>query len=165
MIDYSGWLNALVPSVEFITAASGVLAIIFLSGVGLAFHSMYREEKGRMGGVESPIGVTLMILAYLAVFIIGGVGQNVPEGGESFRRMTERSFGVERLVCGNADKGDSFPDTSLDQSGCPVSRLPADRTAASWMRDGRLEQGRFIIDGHRVGLAGPDGELLKPVKR
>lgn len=52
-----------------------------------------------------------------------------------------------------------------DGADCPAYDLPADNTPARWLKDGRLEQGRFIIDGHRVGLAGPDGELLKEAER
>ena len=74
-----------------------------------------------------------------------------PNGVEPFATHAENMYGIEHLRCDGAD--------------CPAYDLPADNTPAGWLKDGRLEQGRFIVDGHRVGLAGPDGELLKPVKR
>lgn len=70
----------------------------------------------------------------------------------TFATHTENMYGIEHLRCDGAD--------------CPAYDLPADNTSASWLKDGRLEQGRFIIDdGNKVGLAGPDGELLKEAER
>ncbi|MBT1162116.1 hypothetical protein JS541_09760 [Bifidobacterium sp. SO1] len=64
----------------------------------------------------------------------------------TFVEQTERTFGITRLVC---------------DWDCPDYKLPDDRDTASWIRGNRLEHGRFIIEGNRVGLAGPDGTLLK----
>lgn len=146
MTDYSQWLESvkmghdgLIPLfIVFVLAIGGTIALNFMSD--------------RIG--DTRFGVSAVLTStLLLVFIIVGILVKFylpPKDTPSFAQRTEQAFGVERIVC---------------DYGCPVYGLPEDHTSANWMQDGKLVHGTIIVDGYKVGLAGPDGELLKPVKR
>lgn len=68
----------------------------------------------------------------------------------TFTTQTERVYNITHLRCGDQECAD---------------RLSNDRQKASWVRAGRFEEGRFLIDGDKVGLVGSDGKLLKAMKQ
>ncbi|MBT1162115.1 hypothetical protein JS541_09755 [Bifidobacterium sp. SO1] len=78
--------------------------------------------------------------------------ESVRESSGTFTERTEKTFGITHL-------------TLTCENDCPYYELPADGMKARWMKDNRLEHGEFVIDGSKVGLAGPDGTLLKEANR
>lgn len=146
MTDYSQWLE----SVKMGHGGLIPLLIVFVLAIGgtIALNFMSDRIGDTRFGVSAVLASTLLL-----VFIIVGMLVKFclpPKDTPSFAQRTGQVFGVERIVC---------------DYGCPVYGLPEDRTSANWMQDGKLVHGTIIVDGHKVGLAGPDGELLKPVKR
>ncbi|PWG65692.1 hypothetical protein DF196_06695 [Bifidobacterium callitrichidarum] len=71
----------------------------------------------------------------------------IRESSATFTERTERTFGVDHLRCAD---------------DCPDYELPDDGTAVTWLKGDRLVHGTLVIDGTMVGLAGPDGTLMKP---
>lgn len=146
MTDYSSWLE----SVKMGHGGLIPLLIVFVLAIGgtIAISFMFDIIGDTRFGVSAVLTSTLLL-----VFIIVGILVKFclpPKDTPSFAQRTGQVFGVERIVC---------------DYGCPVYGLSEDRTSATWMQDGRLVKGMILVDGHEVGLAGPDGELLKPVKR
>ena len=156
MVDYSQWLKTVSEAVrpgERTAIILAVLSVFCFAGMVIAFVG----GIAFMGPSEEFVKANVRITAVMALGFVASViallfaTASGPNGVEPFATHTENMYGIEHLRCDGAD--------------CPAYDLPADNTPAGWLKDGRLEQGRFIVDGHRVGLAGPDGELLKPVKR
>ena len=146
MTDYSQWLESvkmghggLIPLlIVFVLAIMGTIALNFMS------DSIGDTRFGVSAVLTSTLLLVFIIVGILVKFCLP------PKDTPSFAQRTQQAFGVERIVC---------------DYGCPVYGLPEDRTSANWMQDGKLVHGTIIVNGHKVGLAGPDGELLKPVKR
>lgn len=97
----------------------------------------------RKADIIKSIVLTFAVLTTVVCLVMTAV--SVARDAETFDEHTERVFDVEKIVC------DAY-------------EFPSDHTSATWMQDGRLVKGMILVDGHEVGLAGPDGELLKPVK-
>lgn len=155
MTDYSQWLETVSEAVR---PAKGRrhprrAVRVLLRRHGHRIRGRHRLHRPSEEFVKANVRITaVMALGCVAsVIALLFATASGPNGVEPFATHTENMYGIEHLRCDGAD--------------CPAYDLPADNTPAGWLKDGRLEQGRFIVDGHRVGLAGPDGELLKPVKR
>lgn len=122
-------------AVPDLTVPMLVLAFI---GIVLLLAGLRDAGHGRMlmgvgGALLAAVIIVLAVLAFL-----------VP----SFAVRMGDAYGLERFDC---------------ERGCPGVGLPADRTPASWMEDGRLIHGTIIVDDDGTALlAGPDGRLLSP---
>lgn len=142
MVDYSQWLESVNWDPIQWVVSLGIAVLLVVSSIFIA----------RMGErIEGVIrGIFVLGSIVLVVGLAGGLYLAFcqPPKDDTFARETERVFGVERITC---------------DGGCPVYGLPDDRTPASWMHDGRLVKGTILVDGHKVGLAGADGEPLKAV--
>lgn len=157
MADYSSWLGTVSETVrpgDSTAIILAVLSVLCFAGMVFAFVGGIAFMGPSEAFVKTNVRITaVMALGFVAsVIALLFVTASGPNGVEPFATHAENMYGIEHLRCDGAD--------------CPAYDLPTDNTSASWLKDGRLEQGRFIIDdGNKVGLAGPDGELLKPVKR
>lgn len=156
MADYSSWLDSVSEALRSGMTASIILAVCVVlcsAGMAIAFVGDVMDAEPSGGFMKTRVRIMAVIaLGFVAsVIALLFVTASGPNGVEPFTPYTETLYGIEHLRCDGTD--------------CPAYDLPADGTVASWLKDDRLQQGRFIVDGNRIGLAGPDGELLKPVKR
>lgn len=94
--------------------------------------------------------LTLLVVGAAILAFSGAVMLYAGSDYVTFTAQTERTYNITHLRCGDAE--------------C-ANRLPDDGQKASWVRAGRFEEGRFLIDGDKVGLVGADGKLLKAMKQ
>lgn len=157
MVDYSQWLKAIQPAWPVIP----MLLLDFLTAVGFIWglaQLTLNEHPSVRRKCMGAAGLVVALIAFAAMAVL--FAANSPRG-ESFTEQTERMFGISRLACDQSTSGSK----TTDPTGCMPYKLPGDRTPASWMQDGRLVKGTILVNGHKIGLAGADGELLKPAER
>lgn len=161
MVDYSDWLKSLGPSDDVILFRL-ISRLILGLALGLFGYKLiigefpiaktWDSSSWRILTVVLNVLGALFILACAVVMVNGMKGwietHAVRASAVTFTVQTERTFGIKNLKC---------------RHDCPAYVLPADRTSASWMQGDRFVRGTILVDGTKVGLAGPDGRLLKAV--
>ena len=151
MVDYSGWLEKQSAVPYLIQPTVGILwalGIIFFIASFLFLSAMNHVfSDWRLCLVT--VGCSALMAGLATCFVCMVVAHPNPDY-PTFESHTEQVFAIKSLKC---------------DEGCPTKGLPYDRTSASWIQDGRLAHGTILVDGDKVGVAGPDGELLKAVKR
>jgi len=150
MVDYSKWIAD--------SQGSVVTTLVMWVALFIAFFAMYfgwilKDKFSRSNVLSSLIPTNALTLLVVGAAILAFSGAVMLYAGSdyvTFTTQTERVYNITHLRCGDQECAD---------------RLPNDRQKASWVRAGRFEEGRFLIDGDKVGLVGSDGKLLKAMKQ
>ncbi len=150
MVDYSKWIAD--------SQGSVVTTLVMWVALFIAFFAMYfgwilKDKFSRSNVLSSLIPTNALTLLVVGAAILAFSGAVMLYAGSdyvTFTTQTERVYNITHLRCGDQECAD---------------RLPNDRQKASWVRAGRFEEGRFLIDGDKVGLVGSDGKLLKALKQ
>lgn len=117
------------------------------------FGWILKDKFSRSNVLSSLIPTNALTLLVVGAAILAFSGAVMLYAGSdyvTFTTQTERVYNITHLRCGDQECAD---------------RLPDDGQKASWVRAGRFEEGRFLIDGDKVGLVGSDGKLLKALKQ
>ena len=150
MVDYSKWIAD--------SQGSVVTTLVMWVALFIAFFAMYfgwilKDKFSRSNVLSSLIPTNALTLLVVGAAILAFSCAVMLYAGSdyvTFTTQTERVYNITHLRCGDQECAD---------------RLPNDRQKASWVRAGRFEEGRFLIDGDKVGLVGSDGKLLKALKQ
>lgn len=150
MVDYSKWIA---DSQGSVATTLVVLVALFIAFFAMYFGWILKDKFSRSNVLSSLIPTNALTLLVVGAAILAFSGAVMLYAGSdyvTFTTQTERVYNITHLRCGDQECAD---------------RLPNDRQKASWVRAGRFEEGRFLIDGDKVGLVGSDGKLLKALKQ
>lgn len=150
MVDYSKWIA---DSQESVATTLVVLVALFTTVLAMTCGLILKDKFSRSSALSSLIpanALRLLVVGAVMLAFSGAVMLYTSSDHVTFTTQTERVYNITHLRCGDQEYAD---------------RLPDDGQKASWVRAGRFEEGRFLIDGDKVGLVGSDGKLLKAMKQ
>lgn len=164
MVDYSAWLDSqstwVMPTGRLLIAdlamgvVLGIVLIMFWITVVRPRETTIDNPALTFLIVSRILTVILfVVVGCLTMIAIGGLTEAAATVREPFAAHTERVFGVTQFDCA----------PTHENAACPTDGLPADRTAVSWLKYGRLVQGVIVVDGTRVGLYDDEGQPVTPV--
>ncbi|PST47854.1 hypothetical protein COO72_10875 [Bifidobacterium callitrichos] len=152
MVDHPAWLDGqptwamptgpLLAVAIVLTMVFGIILIMFRIALG-----RFRETTGDDPALTFLIVsraltmIPLVIVAGFAMFTMTGFSEAATLR-EPFAAHTERVFAVTRFNC----------TPTHGNAACSTDRLPADRTDATWLKNGRLVQGVIVVNGTKVSL-------------
>lgn len=147
MVDYSKWIA---DSQESVATTLVMWVALFIAFFAMYFGLILKDKFSRSNVLSSLIPANALTLLVVGAAILAFSGAVMLYAGSdyvTFTAQTERTYNITHLRCGDQECAD---------------RLPDDGQKASWVRAGRFEEGRFLIDGDKVGS---DGKLLKAMKQ
>ncbi|MBT1162814.1 hypothetical protein [Bifidobacterium sp. SO1] len=152
MVDYSQWLYKAGQHSEILTenGTLGFTVLVLGSGVAIAIilaQCVFVTDANRKGFDRSLI-VCLLACILGSTLALTGIRTNPAYDPDTptFVEQTEQTFGITQLQCDGT---------------CYEDELPENGTTVTYLKGDHLTHGTLIITGSKVGLAGPDGTLLK----